>query len=884
MATEFLDSAHWGFFMTGTTLTSATGKYIRVSELALAALRAQGVFDNLIDGTVPPETDKLWLDKNTDPAVLKEWDPTGSSWAPMTFERLFGRAIVTPMAAPTGTPNALVVAAPTPFIQKRMYSLTPIADNTAAATLQVTGVGTYPVKYTDGADIEAQELKAGNPTILLFTGVRFEVLFKVADIYDAADRAEAAAANAEAYANSQLTFNTKALAAAATIPGAVDAVRLHGSASIGDGLGGVYIDTDNGNADTFTSSGGTARTWYRAPQRFVMPASQAALLPAPATIENWDHRWSIFRFAGGVEERAKPTATADYQAVMNGAFATGEKVELPKWELPVRSLSGTHGIETAGVDIDVECAAGATIIAGDVFWNAAHNVLQFVGDTPLAAENLGGAATFKWKGGVLSGRQLTTDHGTGAGFGNGMLNVVGFFMPEVEGVFFDGGIVAPSFNLIGAGAIDTLLGWNQNVGGVVKSCSFLGAYDVGIYGNGYRIVSTLGNNPITSGSVGSAVATVSATAHGMRNGDRCHLKGVTTFDGLTFADGEYAVSGVSTNAFQVTATSGTATVGAVAGGGAAVVFTNSRTNKRATTILGESTLFTNLWFSRCTNAIGIKRNMRNLKIAFSTFRDNANGVGTSGVGEYEGGDGKRLHLIGNDYFNTMNWPIRLQGGGPETIVEGETIENWGRQLYDGGATAINLSSGFPLSAIHLDSMDGAQVRGCVIRMTDNFAGASWIAGEEPAALRLSNNADYLGGCVDTLLERNTIIDVPKLYHIESTSLRTRIRPGKERGATIAPLLAGTATVLEVTNSYSSGTIGLDTTGVKTISIAHGLPFTPTVAICHATLGSTTTNSFDLGWIRVVSTDATNVNLACKVNTAAAGQTITLNLLINNANP
>ncbi|MDW9772546.1 hypothetical protein GOA89_11585 [Sinorhizobium meliloti] len=192
-ATEFNDAAHWGFFMTGTTLTSSTGKYTRVSELTLAALRAQGIFDNMVDGTVPPAATSLWLDKNTDPAVLKEWDATGSAWVPMTFQRLFGRAIVTPMATPTGTADALVVAQPNPFIPNRMYSLTPVADNTGAVTIQVAAVATFSVTYTDGSALEAQEFKDGNPTILLFTGARFEVLFKVADIYEARDQAIAVA-------------------------------------------------------------------------------------------------------------------------------------------------------------------------------------------------------------------------------------------------------------------------------------------------------------------------------------------------------------------------------------------------------------------------------------------------------------------------------------------------------------------------------------------------------------------------------------------------------------------------------------------------------------------------------------------------------------------
>jgi hypothetical protein len=237
MSTEFNDASHYGFFMTGTTLTSSTGKYIRQSELALAALRAQGVLDNMIDGTAPPTTDKLWLDKNTDPAVLKEWDPTGSAWMPMTFQRLFGRAIVTPLATPTGTANALVVAAPSPFIPNRMYSLTPVADNSGSATIQVTGVGTYPVKYPNGGDIVALEFRTGKPTILLFTGLAFQVIFSIGEIYAAVDDAEAAAAAALGAANAGFVFDTQVDLAAANVPALLSFVQVAGGSSPVDGLG-----------------------------------------------------------------------------------------------------------------------------------------------------------------------------------------------------------------------------------------------------------------------------------------------------------------------------------------------------------------------------------------------------------------------------------------------------------------------------------------------------------------------------------------------------------------------------------------------------------------------------------------------------------------------
>ncbi|WP_017275778.1 hypothetical protein U8C32_02565 [Sinorhizobium medicae] len=92
MSIEFNDGQHYGFFMGGTTLTSGNGFYIRWSEIVLASLRAAGFLDNMEDGTSPPsDLSKLWLDKNLDPAVLKEWNPVGAAWEQVTSQTLFGR-------------------------------------------------------------------------------------------------------------------------------------------------------------------------------------------------------------------------------------------------------------------------------------------------------------------------------------------------------------------------------------------------------------------------------------------------------------------------------------------------------------------------------------------------------------------------------------------------------------------------------------------------------------------------------------------------------------------------------------------------------------------------------------------------------------------------
>ena len=207
--TEFDNSLHWGFFLTGPTLTSETGKYVRVSELVLSALRATGVFSNMVDGIVAPDADKLWLDKNFDPAVLKEWDATGASWVPMSYGRLFGRAAVDKLVVTGGTGNAVVVSQPSGFQAARLYLMTPTADNSGAATINVSGVGTYAVKYGDGSDLAATEFTAGRQTVLFFTGARFEVVFPLGGLSAAilAAQASASAAAASATLSQQYAAN-----------------------------------------------------------------------------------------------------------------------------------------------------------------------------------------------------------------------------------------------------------------------------------------------------------------------------------------------------------------------------------------------------------------------------------------------------------------------------------------------------------------------------------------------------------------------------------------------------------------------------------------------------------------------------------------------------
>ena len=103
-----------------------------------------------------------------------------------------------------------------------------------------------------------------------------------------------------------------------------------------------------------------------------------------------------------------------------------------------------------------------------------------------------------------------------------------------------------------------------------------------------RRTVTLGSNPLTTGTAGSGIITVSDTGHGAIVGDYVTLSGATAFDGLTTAqiNKEHVVTEVvNANSYKVD-TGGSATSGATSGGGTVVVANYQITIGLSTTVVG----------------------------------------------------------------------------------------------------------------------------------------------------------------------------------------------------------------------------------------------------------------------------------------------------------
>ena len=89
-----------------------------------------------------------------------------------------------------------------------------------------------------------------------------------------------------------------------------------------------------------------------------------------------------------------------------------------------------------------------------------------------------------------------------------------------------------------------------------------------------RTSATLGSDPLKTGSASSGVVTVTAVAHGAKDGDFVTFSGATATDGITAAqlNTEHELTLVDSNSYTVD-TGGSASSGSTAGGGSAVIAT-----------------------------------------------------------------------------------------------------------------------------------------------------------------------------------------------------------------------------------------------------------------------------------------------------------------------
>ena len=102
---------------------------------------------------------------------------------------------------------------------------------------------------------------------------------------------------------------------------------------------------------------------------------------------------------------------------------------------------------------------------------------------------------------------------------------------------------------------------------------------------------------------------------------------------------------------------------------------------------------------------------------------------------------------------------------------------------------------------------------------------------------------------------------------------------------------GSNNIIKNNNGYNtekdilSGTFAIDSTGIKTVVIAHGLAITPAIQDCYvAVLEVTAVDDWGYNLLKVVSTDATNVTIKINVSSASSTASATAKIGLRVGNP
>lgn len=169
-----------------------------------------------------------------------------------------------------GTANAITATAPeSPTVPgAKLYLLTPTASNTTATTITVNGGAPVAIKNAFGFDLASGSLVTGSQVLMAWQTDHYQLLISavvdgssilascVSSASAAATSATSASTSAAALGNQVHQYDTRAQAAAATIPVGVQAVKVTRYAAGHPASFAVYIPGTSSGPNAFQEAGG----------------------------------------------------------------------------------------------------------------------------------------------------------------------------------------------------------------------------------------------------------------------------------------------------------------------------------------------------------------------------------------------------------------------------------------------------------------------------------------------------------------------------------------------------------------------------------------------------------------------------------------------------
>lgn len=200
-------------------------------------------------------------------------------------------------------------------------------------------------------------------------------------------------------------------------------------------------------------------------------------------------------------------------------------------------------------------------------------------------------------------------------------------------------------------------------------------------------------------------------------------------------------------------------------------------------------------------------------------------------------------LIGSYILSAQKWNVRLgghAGAHPQDIqIESNLFTS---PSIEGASLYEHIELGGHALAGAVDA--ASQVDRIVI------VGNSFKQGAGPA---VKGTIIEEAGSTDTIVAFNTIEGTAKTITLNGTG---------------SVMFGNRGYITE--NNVLSGTFAIDSTGIKTVTIAHGLSYTPSVEHCQLTvIEVTNVDNWAYNLLKIDSVDATNVTAKVNVSTASA---------------
>jgi hypothetical protein len=145
------------------------------------------------------------------------------------------------------------------------------------------------------------------------------------------------------------------------------------------------------------------------------------------------------------------------------------------------------------------------------------------------------------------------------------------------------------------------------------------------------------------------------------------------------------------------------------------------------------------------------------------------------------------------------------------------------------------------------------------------------------AFRFTTDSGAGWGASNSQVVAGKIGGVDTAWRVDSTVTGVNIDGGILTSATTPLVNSGSIRISKVAGFNTSASvlasIPVNTTGIKNVSVAHGLPVTPALSDISLSLQYASADDFTIGNLLVVSADATNVNIRANVTVASVSGSV-----------